>query len=66
MNQKTYEQAELATGDAVCVRCGAVAEGAAPTWTCTIVNGTRQHLCDTCTRACLRTIESHLGPVAAR
>ncbi|MFH8406527.1 hypothetical protein ACH4FX_17305 [Streptomyces sp. NPDC018019] len=66
MNQKTYEQAELATGNAECAQCGAVAEGAAPIWTCTIADGVRHHLCDTCTRAHLRVIESHLDPIAAR
>ncbi|MEU2791458.1 hypothetical protein [Streptomyces sp. NPDC007100] len=66
MNQKTYEQADLTTENAQCAQCGATADGTPPTWTCTIGNGTRQHLCDTCTRLNLRTIESHLDPIATR
>ncbi|MFK8848957.1 hypothetical protein [Streptomyces sp. Ac-502] len=66
MNQKTYEQAELTTDDAECAQCGVTAEGTPATWTCTISHGTREHLCDTCTRASLRVIESHLDPVPTR
>ncbi|MGQ4387258.1 hypothetical protein [Streptomyces sp. SAS_270] len=44
----------------VCAHCGTQAEGPEPTWTCSIENGTRQYLCDSCARANLRAIEGRL------
>lgn len=44
----------------VCARCGARAEGPQPTWTCSVENGVRQYICDTCSRENLRAIEGRL------
>ncbi|MET7690586.1 hypothetical protein ABZT06_21885 [Streptomyces sp. NPDC005483] len=44
----------------VCARCGTQAEGSPPTWTCSVENGVRQYLCDTCSRENLRAIEGRL------
>ncbi|GLP72213.1 MULTISPECIES: hypothetical protein [unclassified Streptomyces] len=44
----------------VCARCGTRAEGAQPTWTCSVENGVRQYFCDTCSRENLRSIEGRL------
>ncbi|MGW7066461.1 hypothetical protein ACWGII_04880 [Streptomyces sp. NPDC054855] len=44
----------------VCSRCGTVAEGAPPTWTCSVENGARRYFCDTCARENLRAIEGRL------
>ncbi|KUM88593.1 hypothetical protein OIE43_14205 [Streptomyces pseudovenezuelae] len=44
----------------VCARCGTRAEGAPPTWTCSLENGVRQYFCDTCSRENLRSIEGRL------
>ncbi|MET7570950.1 hypothetical protein ABZT04_20995 [Streptomyces sp. NPDC005492] len=44
----------------VCARCGTRSEGPQPTWTCSVENGTRSYLCDTCARENLRAIEGRL------
>ncbi|MEU4726994.1 MULTISPECIES: hypothetical protein [unclassified Streptomyces] len=45
----------------VCARCGTQApDGAPPTWTCSVENGTRQFFCVDCARANLRAIEGRL------
>ncbi|MFE7860584.1 hypothetical protein [Streptomyces sp. NPDC057403] len=44
----------------VCARCGARAEGAPPTWTFSVEDGTRRHYCDACSREHLRAIEGRL------
>ncbi|WP_455356043.1 hypothetical protein [Streptomyces sp. SYSU K217416] len=45
----------------VCSRCGKTsAEGAPPTWTCSMESGRRLYFCDGCARANLRAIESRL------
>ena len=44
----------------VCARCGAVAEGAPPTWTCSVENGERCYFCDRCARENIRAIEGRL------
>ncbi|MDA5286155.1 hypothetical protein ACWGHM_10635 [Streptomyces sp. NPDC054904] len=45
----------------VCARCGTRApDGAPPTWTCSVENGTRQYFCVDCARANLRAIEGRL------
>ncbi|MER6390366.1 hypothetical protein ACFXEL_16525 [Streptomyces sp. NPDC059382] len=46
---------------AVCAGCGVDApNGAPPTWTCSVENGTRQYFCVECARANLRAIEGRL------
>ncbi|TJZ45224.1 hypothetical protein FCH28_28130 [Streptomyces piniterrae] len=60
MDQKTHEQAELTGGNAVCARCGAVAEGIPLTWTCSVENGDRRYFCEACARENLRAIEGRL------
>ncbi|MEV5318425.1 hypothetical protein AB0K92_12355 [Streptomyces sp. NPDC052687] len=47
-------------GRVVCARCGTVADGPQPTWTCSVENGTRQYFCDSCSRENLRSIEGRL------
>ncbi|MCX5248799.1 hypothetical protein OG895_26865 [Streptomyces sp. NBC_00201] len=44
----------------ICARCGARAESPPPTWTCSVENGVRQYICDTCSRENLRAIEGRL------
>ncbi|MEU6060033.1 hypothetical protein [Streptomyces sp. NPDC047097] len=44
----------------VCARCGAVSDGPATAWTCSLENGRRHYFCDTCARDNLRAIESRL------
>ncbi|MGW0903693.1 hypothetical protein [Streptomyces sp. NPDC002853] len=44
----------------VCSRCGTVAEGTPPTWTCSVENGVRRYFCDSCARENLRAIEGRL------
>ncbi|WP_369036322.1 MULTISPECIES: hypothetical protein [Streptomyces] len=44
----------------VCAHCGTQAEGPPLTWTCSVENGTRHYLCDTCARQNLRAIEGRL------
>ncbi|WP_037686594.1 hypothetical protein [Streptomyces aureocirculatus] len=48
------------TGSAVCSRCGAVADGWPPTWTCSVENGVRHYFCDVCARDNIRSIEGRL------
>ncbi|MEU6327625.1 hypothetical protein ABZ851_10105 [Streptomyces sp. NPDC047049] len=60
MDQKTHERAELADGKTVCAGCGAVAEGAGPTWTCSVENGERRYFCHHCARENIRAIEGRL------
>ncbi|MCX5560577.1 hypothetical protein [Streptomyces sp. NBC_00038] len=43
-----------------CARCGTPADGAQPTWTCSMENGTRHYFCDSCARTHLRAIEGRL------
>ncbi|WP_030780994.1 hypothetical protein [Streptomyces sp. NRRL S-920] len=44
----------------VCSRCGTVAEGTPPTWTCSVENGVRHYLCESCARENIRAIEGRL------
>ncbi|MBW5424438.1 hypothetical protein GKQ77_23215 [Streptomyces sp. BG9H] len=44
----------------VCSRCGTVAEGTPPTWTCSVENGTRHYYCESCARENIRAIEGRL------
>ncbi|MEU8846115.1 hypothetical protein AB0C70_07725 [Streptomyces sp. NPDC048564] len=44
----------------VCARCGTRAKAPQPTWTCSVENGTRHYVCDTCSRENLRAIEGRL------
>ncbi|MFF8725078.1 hypothetical protein ACF073_01140 [Streptomyces sp. NPDC015171] len=45
----------------VCARCGTPADGPQPvTWTCSVENGSRQYICDVCSRHNLRAIEGRL------
>ncbi|MGW2230854.1 hypothetical protein [Streptomyces formicae] len=48
------------TENLVCSRCGTVAEGAPPTWTCSVENGSRHYFCDSCARDNIRAIEGRL------
>ncbi|MCK7624075.1 hypothetical protein MUU72_13365 [Streptomyces sp. RS10V-4] len=59
-HQVTHRQAERASDGTVCARCGAVAEGAPPTWTCSVENGERRYFCDDCARDNIRAIEGRL------
>ncbi|MFF4097046.1 hypothetical protein ACFYYY_25230 [Streptomyces sp. NPDC001834] len=45
-----------------CALCGVSADSgtAPPTWLCSVENGIRQYICDTCTRKHIRAIESRL------
>ncbi|MFF7334250.1 hypothetical protein ACIQU5_01155 [Streptomyces sp. NPDC090306] len=49
-----------ASATRVCARCGAVASGAAATWTCSVEHGVRRYFCGTCARENLRAIEGRL------
>ncbi|MFE5869426.1 hypothetical protein ACFQ6V_12345 [Streptomyces roseifaciens] len=66
MDQKTHESGQLdpeATEPAetvTCARCGTPADGAPPTWTCSLENGSRRYFCDDCSRANIRSIEGRL------
>jgi hypothetical protein len=60
VDQKTHEQAELTVENTVCARCGAIAEGTPPTWTCSVENGERRYFCDGCARENIRAIEGRL------
>ncbi|WP_043266007.1 hypothetical protein [Streptomyces sp. CT34] len=60
VDQKTHQQAELNSERMVCARCGAVPEGAPPTWTCSVENGERRYFCDNCARDNIRAIEGRL------
>ncbi len=44
----------------MCSRCGKVAEGTPPTWTCSVENGVRRYFCDACARDNIRAIEGRL------
>ncbi|MFI2615792.1 hypothetical protein [Streptomyces sp. NPDC018584] len=44
----------------VCARCGTVAEGTPPTWTCSVENGARRYYCEACARENIRAIEGRL------
>ncbi|WP_369172247.1 hypothetical protein AB5J49_31450 [Streptomyces sp. R28] len=44
----------------VCARCGAQAKAPQPTWTCSVENGIRHYICDSCSRENLRAIEGRL------
>ncbi|MFE1291535.1 hypothetical protein [Streptomyces sp. NPDC058751] len=57
------DEAEKETDEAeriVCARCGTTAPGPQVTWTCSVENGTRHYICDTCARTNLRAIEGRL------
>ncbi|MFF1377291.1 hypothetical protein [Streptomyces sp. NPDC058308] len=58
MDQQNPQPQE--TGNLVCCRCGAVAEGMPPTWTCSVENGARRYFCDACARENIRAIEGRL------
>ncbi|MFF0623482.1 hypothetical protein [Streptomyces sp. NPDC004296] len=60
VDQKTHQQAELASDGTVCARCGAVAEEPPPTWICSVENGERRYFCDRCARDNIRAIEGRL------
>ncbi|QKV92678.1 hypothetical protein HUT19_13730 [Streptomyces sp. NA02950] len=60
MDQKTSEPVQSDTLTLVCARCGAHADGAPLTWTCSLENGARRYFCDDCARADLREIEGRL------
>ncbi|WP_411101992.1 hypothetical protein [Streptomyces sp. cmx-4-9] len=63
MDQPTPHPAQPGTEaqPAVCARCGTRApDGAPPTWTCSVENGSRQFFCVVCARENLRAIESRL------
>ncbi|MEU7643172.1 MULTISPECIES: hypothetical protein [Streptomyces] len=49
-----------AAEDRVCSRCGTVAEGIPPTWTCSVENGVRRYYCEACARENIRAIEGRL------
>ncbi|QGZ53089.1 hypothetical protein GPZ77_23070 [Streptomyces sp. QHH-9511] len=44
----------------VCAGCGKTAEEPPVTWSCSVENGTRRYLCDTCARDHIRSIEGRL------
>ncbi|GAA0470481.1 hypothetical protein GCM10009544_35730 [Streptomyces stramineus] len=56
LNPEATETAEPIT----CARCGTTADGAPPTWICSVENGSRRYFCDDCARANIRAIESRL------
>ncbi|WP_372458477.1 MULTISPECIES: hypothetical protein [Streptomyces] len=57
LNPEATENAEPVT----CARCGTAApDGAPPTWTCSVENGSRRYFCDDCARANIRSIEGRL------
>ncbi|MFF4670595.1 hypothetical protein ACFY1C_12055 [Streptomyces sp. NPDC001279] len=66
MDEETHPRNERSDGrDAavvVCALCGASANSETPpgTWTCSVENGSRQYVCDTCARTHIRAIESRL------
>ncbi|GAA2659882.1 hypothetical protein [Streptomyces lunalinharesii] len=60
VDQKTQQQAEFTSDGTECTRCGAVAEGTPPTWTCSVENGERRYFCDRCARDHIRAIEGRL------
>ncbi|MDT9688282.1 hypothetical protein Q5762_07920 [Streptomyces sp. P9(2023)] len=44
----------------VCARCGKTAETLPVTWTCSVENGSRHYICDSCARENIRSIEGRL------
>ncbi|MEU6991790.1 hypothetical protein ABZ953_14170 [Streptomyces sp. NPDC046465] len=58
MDQQNPQPQE--TGNQVCCRCSAVAEGTPPTWTCSVENGVRRYFCEACARENIRAIEGRL------
>ncbi|MGW6271070.1 hypothetical protein [Streptomyces sp. NPDC055060] len=61
MDQQTPQPAGSENAEhLVCSRCGTVAEGTPPTWTCSVENGVRRYFCDSCARENLRAIEGRL------
>ncbi|MFG2871388.1 hypothetical protein EAO71_31310 [Streptomyces sp. ms191] len=55
MNDARPEQQPI-----VCARCGKTAEELPVTWTCSVENGSRHYICDTCARENIRSIEGRL------
>ncbi|MGW7077510.1 hypothetical protein [Streptomyces sp. NPDC054866] len=61
MDQQTPQPAGIENAEnLVCHCCGKIAEGAPPTWTCSVENGVRRYFCDSCARENLRAIEGRL------
>ncbi|WP_327353566.1 hypothetical protein [Streptomyces sp. NBC_01304] len=60
MDKEPHHPPQPGAESVVCSRCGATAEGARPTWTCSVENGSRQYFCDDCARANIRAIEGRL------
>jgi hypothetical protein len=54
------QRPEPEPGTIVCALCGTTAQGAPPTWTYSVENGTGRHYCDRCARENLRAIEGRL------
>ncbi|MET9438430.1 hypothetical protein [Streptomyces sp. NPDC006551] len=44
----------------VCARCGKTAEELPVTWSCSVEDGARRYLCDSCARENIRSIEGRL------
>ncbi|MEU3045871.1 MULTISPECIES: hypothetical protein [unclassified Streptomyces] len=51
---------ERTDGPTVCSRCGKVAEGVPLTWTFSVEDGARRHVCEECARTNIRSIEGRL------
>ncbi|MFB9393663.1 hypothetical protein ACFPM3_27850 [Streptomyces coeruleoprunus] len=60
MNERTPDPEPPRTQRVVCSRCGKTADSLPVTWTCSVENGRRMYLCDTCAREHIRSIESRL------
>ncbi|MFJ6568386.1 hypothetical protein ACIQNU_13240 [Streptomyces sp. NPDC091292] len=61
MDRQNPDTAQRPDAEAtLCARCGTSAEGAPPTWTCSVENGARRYFCDACARANIRAIEGRL------
>ncbi|MDT3396981.1 hypothetical protein RKE29_10030 [Streptomyces sp. B1866] len=60
MDRTTPEPGRLETEPVACARCGESAADTPPTWTCSVENGVRRYICDTCARANIQAIESRL------
>ncbi|WP_338672831.1 hypothetical protein V1460_07190 [Streptomyces sp. SCSIO 30461] len=60
MDQHTHHPVQPGAENAVCSRCGKVAEGTPPTWICSVENGRRRYFCEDCARANIRAIEGRL------
>ncbi|MCT2591879.1 hypothetical protein LHJ74_18575 [Streptomyces sp. N2-109] len=54
---------ENESGETVCTRCGAVAEGIPVTWVCSVEKGGRCYFCEECSRTYIRAIEGRIDPV---